>query len=287
MNNAQGALMMVLAMTGFALGDMIIKFVAHDMPTGQVIALIGLGGFAPAALYVLWREGMPPLSVFLHPIILIRGLFEIIAVVGFITALGLIPLATLSAIIQAVPLAVTLGAALFFGETVGLRRWSAILVGLLGVLIIIRPGVAGFDPNSLYGVLAVIGLAGRDLATKGIPKSVSTNLLTVLAFLNAGVAGILMVPFSNTLQPVSVEAALYLAVAVMLTFFATWAIIAAMRVGDVSFVAPFRYSRLIVAVIIGIVVFSEYPDALTILGAGIVVLSGVYAFVRERRLTRA
>lgn len=287
MNNAQGALMMVLAMTGFALGDMIIKLVAHDMPTGQVIALIGLGGFAPAALYVLWREGVPPLSVLLHPIILIRGLFEIIAVVGFITALGLIPLATLSAIIQAVPLAVTFGAALFFGETVGLRRWSAILVGLLGVLIIIRPGVAGFDPNSLFGVLAVIGLAGGDLATKGIPKSVSTNLLTVLAFLNAGVAGILMVPFSNTLQPVSGEAALYLAAAVMLTFFATWAIIAAMRVGDVSFVAPFRYSRLIVAVIIGIVVFKEYPDALTILGAGIVVLSGVYAFVRERRLTRA
>lgn len=278
---------MVLAMAGFALEDMIIKLIASDMPSGQVIAIIGMGGFIPAAVYVLWREGMPPRSVLLHPVILIRGLFEIIAVVGFITALGLIPLATLSAIIQAVPLAVTLGAALFFGEAVGWRRWTAILVGLLGVLIIIRPGVEAFDPNSLFGVLAIAGLAGRDLATKGIAKSVSTNLLTVLACLNAGLAGLLMLPFSAPVQPVSSEAALYLAFAIALTFMATWAIIAAMRAGDVSFVAPFRYSRLIIAVIIGIVVFSEIPDAVTILGASIVVLSGVYTFLRERRLARA
>lgn len=280
-------MLMVLAMMGFALEDMIIKLVAGEMPTGQVIAIIGLGGFVPAAIYVLWREGMPSARVLLHPIILIRGVFEIIAVVGFITALGLIPLATLSAIIQAVPLAVTLGAALLFGEMVGWRRWSAILVGFVGVLIIIRPGFEAFDPNSLFGVVAIVGLAGRDLATKGIPKTVSTNLLTVLACLNAGVAGLLMLPFSAPVQPISSEAAIYLAFAITLTFFATWAIIAAMRVGDVSFVAPFRYSRLVIAVVIGILVFSEVPDMMTILGATIVVFSGAYAFLRERQLRHA
>lgn len=278
---------MVLAMTGFALEDALIKLIGGAMPTGQIIAIIGWGGALPAAIHLLWREGFPEKQSLLNPLVLIRGVFEIIAVVGFITALGLIPLASLSAIIQAVPLAVTLGAAVVFGESVDWRRWSAVLVGFLGVLIIIRPGAAAFDPNSLFGVLAIIGLAGRDLATKGIHSKISTNLLTVLAFVNAGVAGLLMLPFGGPTQPVSLENAIYLSVAIMMTFASTWAIIAAMRIGDVSFIAPFRYSRLIIAVLIGIVVFNEVPDWATIFGATIVVTSGIYAFVRERQLRHA
>jgi len=287
MDNLRGALLMVLAMTGFALEDAIIKMIGGTMPTGQIIALIGCGGAIPAATYVIWREGLPRKSAILNPIVLIRGLFEIIAVVGFITALGLIPLAALSAIIQAVPLAVTLGAAVFFGESVGWRRWSAILVGFIGVLIIIRPGAASFDPNSLFGVLAIVGLAGRDLATKAIHKNISTNLLTLLAFVNAGLAGLLMIPFGGSIQTVSLETAGYLIVAIIMTFAATWAIIAAMRIGEVSFVAPFRYSRLIIAIFIGTVVFDEFPDTMTILGAIVVVLSGIYTFTRERQISHA
>ena len=179
MENLRAIALMVLSMAGFAIEDMLIKYIALEMPTGQFLMLIGAGG---ALIFTLmaWRQGQAVLSAdFLQPTIIIRNLGEVIGTLGFVTALVLTPLSSASAILQAT---VTLGAALFLREAVGWRRWSAILIGFCGVVAVIRPGLEGFQPASLFAVLGVIGLATRDVATRATPATISSLVLSAKAY---------------------------------------------------------------------------------------------------------
>ena len=288
MDNLRGALLMGLAMLGFALEDMFIKLLSGAIPVGQIILMLGIGGSLAFGAAVLYRgEALFSRDMLSAPIIL-RGLGEVLGVLGFISALALIPLSTASAILQATPLVVTLGAALFLGETVGWRRWSAIFVGLGGVLLIIRPGMDSFDPLTILAVIAVFGLAVRDIATRRTPSSISSMQLSFLGFAVIIPAGPLLLWTNNAaLLPLSPMNWIFLLSALFVGIFAYYAIVAAMRVGEVSFVTPFRYTRLLFALIIGIVIFRESPDWLTLLGAGIIVLSGIYTVWRERRLAQS
>ena len=284
MDNLRGALLMVAAMAGFAVEDMFIKLTADALPVGQIIAMLGVGGGAIFAVVLraqhkpLWSRDMATLPI------LLRALGEITGTLGFVTAIALTPISSASAILQATPLAVTLGAALFLREPVGWRRWSAIAVGFAGVLLIIRPGLDGFDARSLFAVLGVMGLALRDLATRRVPAGTSSMQLSFLAFVVLVPAGLALMTAAGTpgILPDGVEA-LYLTGAVLIGVFAYYGIVAAMRVGEVSFVTPFRYSRMLFALIVGIVVFAEEPDALTLIGAAIIVASGIYTVWRERK----
>ena len=158
-HNLRASLLMVAAMACFALEDVLIKQLATGMPTGQVIMLIGAGGGVVFGL-LAWLSGRSLLSraLLLRPVLL-RNLSEAVGSVMFILALVCTTLSAASAILQATPLAVTLGAALFLGESVGWRRWTAIGIGFIGVLLIIQPGLAGFTPASLFAVAAVFLLA--------------------------------------------------------------------------------------------------------------------------------
>lgn len=287
-DNLRGALLMVLAMAGFAFEDMFIKLMAEHIPTGQIIALIGLGGGLIFAAMVLAR-GEPLFNrEMLSAPVLIRLVGEAVGSLCFVTAIVLIPLSTASAIIQTTPLVVTLGAALFLGETVGWRRWSAILVGLFGVILVIRPGMTGFDSNALFAVVAVLGLALRDLATRRVAPETSTLQLSYMAFLAlvpTGAALMLFGPEAGPVMPTGREW-LLLGGSLIAGSAAYYGIVAAMRVGEVSFVTPFRYSRLLFAAIIGGLIFDEWPDLFTLLGGAIIIASGVYTFLRERRLSR-
>jgi drug/metabolite transporter (DMT)-like permease len=219
-----------------------------------------------------------------YPIVL-RGLGDLIGALAFVSAIVLTPLSSASAILQATPLAVTLGAALFLGEPVGWRRWSAIFVGLIGVLLIIRPGLDSFEVLSLLALLAVFALALRDLATRRTPASITTMQLSFLGFVVIIPAGILLMIFTGS-QVVALNATewIYISAALGIGLFAYYAIVAAMRVGDVGFVTPFRYIRLVFALVIGVTVFGESPDALTLIGAAIIVASGIYTILRERKV---
>ncbi|MEJ6391681.1 DMT family transporter [Gymnodinialimonas sp. 2305UL16-5] len=285
MDNLKGMGWMTLAMLGFALADTFIKLTLGALPVGQVIAIFGLGG---ALIFGTWAalkgEKVVDPDLFTAPFIFRLG-SEVVATVCFIVALSLIDLSLLSAIIQANPLLVTLGAALFMGQSVGWRRWAAIMIGLFGVLVIVRPGFEGFDINSLWALGAAIGLTGRDLATRVIPRKVSTLLLTAWGFVAAGVAGVTMLVFQGA--PVLPDGNLTLLLGGALTFIliAYYAITAAMRVGEIAAVTPFRYTRLIFALILAFYVFDERPDALTLIGAGIVIATGLYTLFRERRST--
>ncbi|MCV3272322.1 DMT family transporter [Roseobacter sinensis] len=285
MDNLRGAIFMVLAMLGFAIEDMLIKLMATVLPVGQIVGMLGLGSAVVVGL-VLSIQGQPLLSrSMLTPVIAIRSLGELIGTLGFVTAIALIPLSTASAILQATPLFVTLGAALFLGEAVGWRRWMAILVGFIGVLMIIRPGLEGFSWLSLFALQGVVGLGLRDLATRRVPPQTSTLQLSFLAFLVLIPAAAILVLINGTdlASPPAIHW-LYFTIALLVGIVAYYGIIAAMRIGEVSFVTPFRYSRILFALIIGTVIFGERPDRLTLLGAAIVVASGLYTLWRERNV---
>jgi len=190
------------------------------------------------------------------------------------------PFANASAIMQALPLTVTLGAAFFFGEAIGWRRIIAILIGLVGVMFIIQPGLEGFNSYALYCLVAVFGASLRDLATRKLDANVSSmfvSLITVIAVMLF--AGILS--FWQSWQPVTFNDLTWLAGASLFLMTGFFGIVSSMRVGEVAVVTPFRYSVLLFAVIIGIYVFDEIPDTLTILGSVIIVASGIYTIYRE------
>ena len=285
MENLRGAALMVLAMLGFAVEDMLIKFLAVTLPIGQIVGMLGIGSaIILGAVLLVQRQPLFDRSMMTLPILL-RAIGELIGTVGFVTAIVLTPLSSASAILQATPLFVTLGAALFLQESVGWRRWTAILVGFFGVLLIIRPGLEGFSWYSLFALQGVVGLGIRDLATRRVPKETSSLQLSFLAFIVLIPSAAILMLFNGTsLVALTPSAWGYFATAIVVGIFAYYGIVAAMRVGEISFVTPFRYSRIIFALIIGIGVFGEDPDALTLLGACIIVASGLYTLWRERRV---
>lgn len=283
-DNLRGAALMAYAMTAFALNDTCVKLVAADLPLMQVVLLRGLVASAligAAALRVGaidLRLGRKDLAL-----VVVRGAVEAGAAWTFLTALLHMPIADLTAILQALPLAVTLGAALIFGERVGWRRWAAIAAGFLGVLLIVRPGTDVFTVSSLLGLATVALAATRDLVTRRLSRSVPTLLVTFVSTAMVTAMGALLSLGTPWIGPEPGHWALIATAALFVTT-AVGAIIGAMRIGDVGFVAPFRYAGLLAAMAAGLVVFGEFPDALTLLGAAIVVGSGAFAFWRERRL---
>ncbi|MGV8985323.1 MAG: DMT family transporter [Cypionkella sp.] len=284
--NLRGIGLMAVSMALFALEDMFLKFAAQDLPTGEILLITGLFGWAffSALARAEGRRTFTPAA--LNPWVLARNLGEMIGTYAYITALAAIPLATVSAVLQAMPLVVTMGAALFMGEKVGWRRWTAIAVGFAGVLLVIRPGLDGFRPAALWVLVSVAGLGLRDLASRSIPRETSTTQVSAWGVASAAALGAGMMPFQTAVMPDLWQSAMLLGVVVFGTA-GYWAITSASRTGEVSVVSPFRYARLVFAITIGAMVFAEYPDRLTLLGAAIIIGSGLYSFARERFRTRA
>lgn len=286
MNNLRGIGLMVLAMATFTISDMFIKLASTRLPVGQILIVLGLGGTLVFAALARRRGDVLFSRAVLHPAVLARNTSEVLGTFGVVMALALTPLSQASAIFQATPLLVTLGAALIFRETVGWRRWSAIALGLTGVLIIIRPGTEGFDANSLFAVLGVLGLSGRDLSTRAVPPGISTVQLAAYGFaVVAPLGAIVLAGTGGALWPDPQEW-LYLIAMVASSAVAYFCITLAMRVGEISAVTPFRYTRLIFALAVGYLVFGEIPDGAMYLGAALIIGSGLYTIARERRLHR-
>jgi drug/metabolite transporter (DMT)-like permease len=232
---------------------------------------------------VKWRGERVLHPALASPAVLIRCLFEVMGRLFYTLAIALTPLSSASAILQAAPLVVVGGAALIFGEKVGLRRWMAILAGFAGVLVILRPGVEGFTPLSLLAVLGMLGFAGRDLATRAAPPALSNLQLGVYGFAMMVPTGALLLAFTGEAVWPGPAAALNLAAATVVGVAAYYALTAAMRTGDVSVVTPFRYTRLLFALVFGILVFAERPDAATLIGSAMIVGSGLYTLLSARR----
>ncbi|MFB2553634.1 DMT family transporter [Ensifer soli] len=281
--NLRGALFMCLAMAGFTLNDALVKSVSGAMNAGQIMFVRGLLTTLLVFLIARHMGALRPLSVLALPAVALRIAAEVIASVSYIYALGRIPLANASAILQALPLAVTLGAALFLKEPVGWRRWLAILAGFAGVLVVLRPGPDGFGFAALAAILSVVFAATRDLCTRRIPLEIPSLLISAVTAAVITLAGGLLIMPLGGWQPVGAAELGHLAVASVLLLLGYQCIVMAMRTGEISLIAPFRYTSLIWSIGIGMLVFAELPDRTMVVGIAIIVTSGLYTFHRERR----
>jgi len=293
---------MVTAMTAFTVNDVFMKLAFVDVPFFQAIAIrgmliiLGLGVLAYLRGQLVYRPSRKDWGL-----ICLRTLAETVGTVFFLKALQHMPFGNLSAILQALPLTVTLGAMLFFREPVGWKRLMAILVGLFGVILIIQPGTEGFTSYSLFGVAAVIAVTVRDLASRKLSQDIPSGLVALAAAIGVTAMALALGSGDTWMMPSFMAFAFEMnEVWIMPSATSLWQMIAAagclmvgyisavsaMRSGDIGFVAPFRYVSLVVAMGLGLTLFGEWPDALPATGAVIVVATGLFTLYRERTAPR-
>ncbi len=278
-DNQRGALYMTASMAGFAVEDVFVKAAARGLPLGQVLLTIGLAGMLVFSAMAARRgEALLP-PAFLSRPMLVRSCFEVTGRVFYGLAITLTALSTTSAILQATPLVVVAGAALVFGERVTPMRWLAVLVGFVGVLVILRPG-SDFSALSLLAVVGLLGFAGRDLATRAAPKGLSNRQLGALGFAMLATAGVILLAVTGGAKIPTGLGLFHLAGGTVFGVAGYHALTFAMRTGEVSAVTPFRYTRLIFAMVLAMALFGERPDLATWIGAALVVGSGIFALTR-------
>lgn len=282
--NLIGSMWMIASMAAFTVEDSFIKAASATLPVGQILIIFGLGGaFVFAGLALLQKEPLAPPEVVSRPM-RIRVLFEIVGRLFFILAISLTPLSSATVILQATPLVVVAGAAVVFGEKVGWRRWAAILIGLVGVVIIVQPGTESFSMLSVLAIVGMIGFAGRDLASRAAPASLGTSVLGLYGFLSVVVAGVIFAIWQGApfVVPTAGTSA-FLMGAILAGVVAYSCLMKAMRTGEVSAVTPFRYVRLLFGVGFGVVFFGEQLSASMLLGSAVIVLSGLFILWRGKQ----
>lgn len=275
---------MVLAMAAFALSDAMIKLAAGHMPVFQAITLIGIGALLIFWVLALARGDQLVTPLFFHRYVMLRNLAEAVGFIGFSTALVMAPMVQVVAIGQAVPILVTLAAVFIFHEQVGVRRWIAVGIGLIGVLVMLRPQT-GINAGAAVALIGTVGLALRDVFTRLAPANASILQLAVWAMVVVTIAattltlattGFTLMPWASTIP---------LLIATMAGTVAYVAITQSVRMAPVSVVIPFRYTRLLFGTALGVWLFGETIDGMTVLGALIVICAGLYILQRERRST--
>lgn len=283
-DNIRGALIMMGAMCAYTFNDAFMKSLADEIPLFQAIFFRGLGAIAFLTVLCLMMGQLRfDLSKRDWFYVLIRTAGEVGGTYFFLTALFNMPIANVSAILQALPLAVSLAAALFLGEALGWRRLTAIVVGFAGVLMIIQPGGTDFSVYSLYALGAVACVTLRDIAVRRMSRHVPSVFVALIAAIGVtclGGTGSLFIAW----QPFSATSALQLLGATGFLIFGYIASVNAMRFGEIAYVAPFRYTSLLVALLLGVAVFDEWPNGLALAGAGVVVATGLFTLYRETKL---
>ncbi len=285
-DNIRAATLMVLGTGAFTVNDMFIKLAGQDLPMFQIIAMRGLAVTLFLAVLTWWqRAGLAGMTRRDKALVGLRSVAECGAAYFFLSALLNMPIANVTAILQVLPLSVALAAFLFLREPLGWRRMSAILIGFAGVIVIVRPGTDGFTIWSVYALVAVALVTVRDLTTRMLTRSVPSGVVALSASVGVTMLG-LMGGLSEVWNVPTMHGALWVSGAVISVIGGYLFVIMAMRTGELSYVAPFRYFALLFALVIGWMVFGEWPDMLTFLGSAVVVATGVYALYRERVLRR-
>lgn len=282
-DNVRAAFFMSLSMAGFVLNDTFMKMASEDLSLFQSIFVRGL--FATTVIGLMaWRSKTLFISLSRSDwkMLALRMVGEIGGTLCFLTALFNMPIANATAILQALPLAVTLASAIFLKEAVGWRRYSAIAIGFVGVLIVIRPGSDGFNAYSYWALAAVAFIVLRDLATRQLHAAVPSFFVAFSAAVGITLTGALLSPTVEW-HPMEVVHFQMLGIAALFIVVGYLFSVMTMRVGDISFVSPFRYTNLLWAIIIGVVIFDDSLDFWTLAGSTLIVATGVYTFYRERK----
>ena len=274
---------MMGAMASITSAEAFIKATGGAMPLYQILFLRGL--LTTSFLFFLTHRfgGLQwPRTRGVAALLMVRNLGEAGGAFFYLSAVLSMPLANVKAILQFMPLLLTLGAFVFYREPFGWRRLIAILIGFGGMLLIVRPGPEGLQTPVLLALVAVLFATMRDLVTRKLPQDVSSVTITLSASVTVTVFAGLLSPFT-TWQPVTLPLGLLIIGAAFSMIAGYFCIVQSMRHGEVSFVAVFRYSGLLWGLLFGWMFFDEWPDNLTVIGAAILVGT---VFFRENRLAR-
>jgi drug/metabolite transporter (DMT)-like permease len=275
---------MIASMAAFAIEDAFLKTVTKQLPVGQVLMMFGAAGLCVFALMAR-RAGV---SIFQAQVLtknmLFRAVFEFFGRLFYVLAIALTPMSSATAILQSAPLFVVLGARIFLREKVDAKTWIAIFLGLFGVLIILRPSATDFSLLSLLALIGTLGFVGRDLFSRTAPSSLTKEVLGFYGFTTMMIAGACYAVWDD--KPfVSLQAQqfLMLAAALLAGVIAYTALMTAMRTGSIGAVTPYRYSRLLFGISIGVIVFGEQLDAPMLLGCAIVIGAGLFIGWQNQR----
>lgn len=284
--NTRGIIATCIAMAGFVTNDTCIKLAASDLPIGQLIAMRGVAALAFIIMLGVATGAIKTMPKLTNKAVGLRAVGEVGGTLLYYNALTQIPIANANAVLQVIPLAVTAAAALILGEKVGWRRWLIVLIGFAGVMLVIQPGGDSFHPASLWALGAMVFMVLRDLSTRFIDPelpAISINIITTAAVMLVGFA---LAAFEPWAMP-SARAFVLMGLSAMLLTMAYLAITVAMRTGDVSVSSPFRYSIVIWALLIDLVIFGNRPELSMIIGMSVVIASGIAMIIRERQVQRS
>jgi drug/metabolite transporter (DMT)-like permease len=282
-DNTKGILAMLAAMALFVFGDALMKLSAASVPTGESIFLRGVIAVTVIWILVIRSSAIHSLKDATSKFMLIRAGGDMGGAVFFQTALGRLPFADVTAVLQINPLVVTAGAALFLNEKVGWRRWTATAIGLCGALLIIKPGSSTFNPWSLLLILAVLCAATRDLATRQITQATPSVLIIAVSTTFIMLSGLAHAPFETWTVP-TLPMMIRFACAAFFMLSAQYCVVTSIRTGDISAVVPFRYSAILWSLLLSYLIWNDVPDRWTMLGIAIIASAGLYVFFREQKL---
>jgi drug/metabolite transporter (DMT)-like permease len=283
-HNLIGIAWMIASMAAFAIEDAFLKTVTKQVPVGQVLMIFGVGGLIVFA----WMAKRVRAPIFQAQVftrhMLYRAIFEFFGRLFYILAIALTPMSSATAILQAAPLFVVLGARIFLREKVSAQTWVAIFVGLAGVLIILRPSAADFSMLSLLAVIGTLGFVGRDLFSRTAPLSLTKEVLGFYGFSTMLIAGACYALWDGqALVALHSQQILMIAAALVAGVFAYTALMTAMRTGSIGAVTPYRYSRLLFGISIGVLLFEEKLDVPMLLGCAVVIGAGLFIGWQNQR----
>ena len=282
----KAGLFMVLAMASFVTNDSFVKLIGTSLPVGEIVAIRGALAACFIAVMCAWQGVLAEAPLMFGRSVAIRALLDLVGTLLFITALMHMEIANLTAILQAVPLAVAVFSVVFLKEKIGWRRSLAILLGFIGVMLIVRPAPQTFSVYEALALTIVFSLAIRDIITRGIPARVPTLIIALANALFVTVGGIVLGLFEDFVPPQTWQLA-YLVIASLFLGVGYVFMVATLRIGDLSATAPFRYTIVLFAILSGVMVFGEFPDAYAYSGMALIVATGLYAAHREAKLKGA
>ncbi len=279
--NLKSIILMIVAMGCLTLADLLIKIASQTLPIGQVMIFLGVG-----SIIVFWglmsmKGEAIRLSPFINPAVIIRNIGDLIAINSMCLALVYVPISTIGAVIQTVPLMVTGAAAFFLGERVGIKRASAIVVGFLGALFIVQPGTASFDIMTLLVFVSAVGMTLRDIGTKLVRENFSTLLLSFYSCILFSLSGCVLLSITGGAIIPDLNMLFIFVVMIALGSCGVIFMTEAVRLGEMSVVSPFRYTRLLFSLAAGIIILEEQVNAMMLFGSALTILSGLYIWHRE------
>ena len=280
-DNFRGALIMMICMSAFVLNDAFVRLAGDSLPLAQILFIRGLiTTFLLLAFAIYGGAFSISVSKKDKCRIFFRSVAEALTAYFFLTAVMHMPFANVTAILQILPMTVTLAAAIIFKEKVGLIRISLIILGFFGVVLIINPSADGFNLYAIYALVAVFLITIRDLITRKISSTVPTLLPTVSASFGVLLFSVILL-INTPLQPLNTQNTLFILSAAFFIIFGYYTAVLVMRGGEISFISPFRYSAILFALILGLVFFDEKPDITAFLGIVVVMLAGIVLMMRN------